>query len=73
MLNIINKRYYFFALSILLILPGLIIISMNGFPLSIDFEGGSLIELEIPISTPPTREAFEEIFNSKPASMVITT
>jgi preprotein translocase subunit SecF len=64
MLNIITKRYYFFALSFLLILPGLIIISMNGVPLSIDFEGGSLIELEIPLKYQPSRSDFEEIYST---------
>lgn len=46
MLNILSKRYLFFAFSIAIILPGLIIIAMGGLPLSIDFVGGSLVELE---------------------------
>jgi preprotein translocase subunit SecF len=46
MLNILGKRYYFFGLSLLIILPGLIILAVNGWPLSIDFKGGSLLEVQ---------------------------
>jgi preprotein translocase subunit SecF len=45
-LNILGKRYLFFLLSILLIAPGLILIGINGLPLSIDFVGGSMVEVE---------------------------
>ncbi len=51
MLNILGKRYYFFALSALLIVPGIIILLIDAFagklPLSIDFTGGSLFEVKI--------------------------
>ena len=51
MLNILGKRYYFFALSALLIVPGLIILIIDSasgkLPLSIDFTGGSLFEVRI--------------------------
>ena len=43
MLNILGKRYYFFALSLLIIVPGLIMLAVNGMPLSIDFKGGTLL------------------------------
>jgi preprotein translocase subunit SecF len=46
MINIIGKRYYFFGLSLILILPGLIILIAQGLPLSIDFTGGSLLEFQ---------------------------
>ena len=45
MINILGKRYWFFALSLLIIIPGLILASM-GLPLSIDFTGGSQIEVK---------------------------
>lgn len=44
-MNILGKRYYFFALSLLLIVPGLILLGMKGAPLSIDFTGGTLLEV----------------------------
>src|SRR5690554_1023657 len=46
MLDILGKRYIFFAISALLILPGLIIMAIWGLPLSIDFRGGTMLDLE---------------------------
>jgi len=63
MLDIINKRYYFFALSLLIIIPGFVIIFSYGLPLSIDFEGGSLVELEIQFASSPMRDKFIDIYN----------
>jgi preprotein translocase subunit SecF len=45
-MNILGKRYYSFAFSLLLIVPGLILLAINGLPLSIDFTGGSLLEIQ---------------------------
>ncbi len=45
MINIIGKRYYFFAISLLIIIPGMIYLAINGLNLSIDFTGGSLLEV----------------------------
>ena len=49
MIDIIGKRYYFFALSLLIIVPGLALlgymISSGRLPVSIDFTGGSLLEI----------------------------
>ncbi len=46
MIDILNKRYYYFVFSLLVILPGLILLATNGLPLSIDFTGGSLFEVQ---------------------------
>ncbi len=45
-MNILGKRYYFFGLSLLLIVPGLILLATTGLPLSLDFTGGSLLEVK---------------------------
>lgn len=45
-MNILGKRYYFFAFSLILIIFGLTLLFINGVPLSIDFTGGSLIEVQ---------------------------
>ena len=45
-MNILGKRYFFFALSLFLIVPGLILLGVKGAPLSIDFTGGSLLEVQ---------------------------
>ena len=46
MIDILSKRYLYFAISLLVILPGLIILASRGLPLSIDFTGGSLLEVQ---------------------------
>ena len=45
-MNILGKRYYFFALSLFLIVPGLILLGIKGVPLSIDFTGGTFLEVK---------------------------
>lgn len=45
-MNILGKRYYFFAFSLILIVYGLTLLFTHGVPLSIDFTGGSLIEVQ---------------------------
>ena len=44
-MNILGKRYLFFGISMLAIIPGLLILILGGLPLSIDFTGGSLLEV----------------------------
>lgn len=44
-IDILSKRYWFFAFSLLLILPGLIVLAVKGLPMGIDFTGGTLMEL----------------------------
>jgi preprotein translocase subunit SecF len=46
MFDIIGRRYWFFGLSLLVIVPGLIALALWGLPLSIDFTGGTLLELQ---------------------------
>jgi preprotein translocase subunit SecF len=53
MINILGKRYYYFALSLLIIIPGLIIILLDGLSLSIDFTGGTYLEVEFGSGAPP--------------------
>lgn len=46
MTNLMDKRYWFFAFSLAVIIPGIIIIFLWGIPLSNDFRGGSLLEAQ---------------------------
>ncbi|HSQ38572.1 MAG TPA: protein translocase subunit SecF [Anaerolineales bacterium] len=55
-MNILGKRYWYFALSLLIIIPGMILIAMNGLPLSIDFTGGSILEVRFTGNTPAPAE-----------------
>lgn len=47
MIDILGKRYYYFLFSLLIIVPGLVFLAMDGLPLSIDFTGGSLLEIQL--------------------------
>ncbi len=58
-MNILGKRYIFFVLSLLIILPGLIILFSGGLPLSIDFKGGSLLEVKFDAASPSPGEILD--------------
>jgi len=57
-MNILGKRYLFFALSTLLIVPGLILLIAGGMPLSIDFTGGSLLEISFSGAEPGNEDIY---------------
>jgi len=67
MINIIGKRYYFFGLSLLIIIPGLALlgymISSGRLPVSIDFTGGSLLEVRF-VGSEPSETDIILLFNS---------
>ena len=54
MLNIIGRRYWFFVLSLLVIIPGLIALAVWELPLAIDFTGGTLLEVRFESGEPPS-------------------
>ena len=68
MLNILGKRYYFFLLSAILIIPGLTFLLIDGFnhklPLSIDFTGGSLLDIRFITNEKPQPADLINVFNS---------
>jgi preprotein translocase subunit SecF len=55
-MNIIGKRYYYFLFSLLIIVPGLSLLAYQALnhtlPLSIDFTGGSLLEVRFDSARP---------------------
>jgi preprotein translocase subunit SecF len=55
-MNILGKRYLFFGLSLLIIISGLILLFLNKVPLSIDFTGGSLLEVSFDNQSPAPSE-----------------
>ena len=57
-MNILGKRYYFFGLSLLFILVGVVIMLTKGIPLSIDFTGGSLLEVKFNNQSPETTDIY---------------
>jgi preprotein translocase subunit SecF len=62
-MNILSKRYLFFAFSLLIIIPGLVL-ALMGLPLSIDFTGGSLLEVKFENGTAPQPEDIISIYNN---------
>ena len=55
-MDIVGKRYLYFGISLLVIIPGLIALVMWGLPLAIDFTGGSLLEVHFADQAPPPGE-----------------
>lgn len=71
-MNILGKRYLFFAISTLFILVGLVIIAVDGLPLAVDFKGGTLLELQYSSPNLPGTEeviAIYEDFNYEEVSV----
>jgi preprotein translocase subunit SecF len=60
--NILGKRYLFFGISLLIIIPGLIL-AIIGLPLSIDFTGGSLLEVQFAGGKAPQPADIISIYN----------
>jgi len=64
MINILGKRYLYFLISLLVILPGMIIIAVNGLPLAVDFLGGSVLEVRFPDGNVPSTEQVVTIYDA---------
>lgn len=60
--DIIGKRYWWFLLSALFVIPGLISMAIQGFNLGIDFTGGTMLDLKFakPVSVTEIRESLKE-------------
>jgi len=59
--DFIGKRYWWFALSALIMLPGLISMALQGFNLGIDFTGGTLLDMKFaqPVSVAQVRDVLK--------------
>jgi preprotein translocase subunit SecF len=69
-MNLIKYRYWYFAISLLVIIPGVLALIIWGLPLGIDFTGGSLLEVTFKSGTPPTIAQVETIYNNLSTSTV---
>ncbi len=65
MLNIVKRRYLYFGISLLVIVPGLIALALWGLPLSIDFTGGSLLEVQFESGTMPTAADITALYEAQ--------
>ena len=63
MLDIVKRRYLYFGISLLVIVPGLIGLLVWGFPLAIDFTGGSLLQVQFDSGTVPEDAQILAIYN----------
>jgi preprotein translocase subunit SecF len=52
-MDIIKRRYLYIAISLLVIVPGVIALALWGLPLAIDFTGGSVLEVQFEIGKAP--------------------
>ena len=55
-MDIVGKRYWFFAVSLIVIVPGIIALTLWRLPLAIDFTGGSLLEVTFEGAVPEPSE-----------------
>ncbi len=55
-MDIVGKRYLYFAISLSVIIPGLIALALWGLPLAIDFTGGSMLEVQFQGKAPAPAE-----------------
>ncbi len=53
MIDIVKRRYLYFGISLLVIIPGMIALLVWGLPLAIDFKGGSLLDIRFATGTVP--------------------
>jgi preprotein translocase subunit SecF len=53
MIDIVKRRYLYFGISLLVIIPGMIGLLVWGLPLAIDFKGGSLLDIRFDTGTVP--------------------
>jgi preprotein translocase subunit SecF len=61
-MNLIKYRYLYFAISLLIIIPGLLALIFWKLPLGIDFTGGSLLDVRFVSGNPPTFTQVEQIY-----------
>ncbi len=62
-MEIISRRYLYFAISLLVIIPGLISLAIWKLPLAIDFTGGSMLEVQFEPGKTPQPAQVIAIYN----------
>lgn len=62
-MNLLGRRYLFFAFSVIFILFGMGILIFEGLPLAVDFKGGTLLELQFSSTNLPSTDQVKEIYD----------
>jgi preprotein translocase SecF subunit len=60
--NVVKKRYWWFALSLIFIIPGIISLFLQGLNLGIDFTGGTMLDMTF--NKPTTQTAVSDTLKS---------
>lgn len=60
--NIVKRRYWWFAISLIIIIPGIISLFTQGLNLGIDFKGGTMLDMKF--NNPVTQTAINDSLNS---------
>ena len=63
MINIVKRRYLYFAISLLVIVPGLLALIIWGLPLAIDFTGGSLLYIRFDSGALPSTQEIVSLYS----------
>ena len=63
-MNIIKYRYLYFAISLIVIVPGILALIFWGLPLGIDFTGGSLLDVQFKSGTVPATADVQKVYGS---------
>ena len=63
-MDIVGKRYTYFLISLILIVPGLIGLLIWGLPLAVDFAGGSVVEIRYISGDIPSLQAVRDLYAS---------
>ncbi len=64
MIDIVKRRYLYFGISLLVIVPGMIALLVWGLPLAIDFKGGSLLDIRFNTGTVPQPAQVTQLYDA---------
>ena len=62
-MDIVGKRYLYFLISLILIIPGIIGLIIWGLPLAIDFAGGSILEVRFVTGSAPALQDVRDLYD----------
>jgi preprotein translocase subunit SecF len=65
MIDIVKRRYLYFGISLLVIIPGMLALIGWGLPLAIDFRGGSLLDIRFDSGVVPQPAQVSELYAAK--------
>ncbi|MGI6669398.1 MAG: hypothetical protein ACOX4M_08535 [Acetivibrionales bacterium] len=64
MVDLMGKKYYYFALSAIILLAGVVGYFVNGLQLDIQFQGGTIMQVEMPDDKFDTEKAADIVMEA---------